>query len=134
MSNRTQRLEEFEAIIAALNASACDEDGNATFRRLTRLPEDDARDLADDIIVRSLASNGVKFIAGSGDFVGAVGTALVVGLEIGHRLGLEEADRLPRLDNVAPEPKPRGPATYEGRRGALWMALDAVRDRRRWRR
>lgn len=126
MSNRTQRLEEFEAIIAALNASACDEDGNATFRRLTRLPEDDARDLADDIIIRSLASNGVKVIAGSGDFLGAVGTALVVGLEIGHRLGLEEAERLPRMDTVAPEPTPRGPATYAGRRRGGLL--------RRWRR
>lgn len=116
MSDRTQRLTEFEAMIAAMNASAGDEDGNTTFRRLTRLPEDDARDLADDIVIRSLASNGVKFIAGSGDFIGAVGTALVVGLELGHRLGLEEAERLPRLDAVAPEPTSRGPATYEGRR------------------
>lgn len=103
MSNRTQRLAEFEAIIAALNASNPGEDGNTAFMRLTRLTQDDATDLADQIIINSLTANGVSVVAGSGNFMGALGT-----VELGHRLGLEEAARLPVIGAVPPpEPAPK---------------------------
>lgn len=89
MSSRTQRYDEIEAMIDAISVgSPPDEDGQAAAARLTGLEGEELEAFAAQVIVAAFERNG-------GNVVKTAYTALVLGLELGHRLGLEEAGNLP---------------------------------------
>lgn len=117
MSTHTQRWDQIEAMAAAVVASypPTGESIVECVRRLTGLDESECGELMGAIVGNTLVVNGITAVSANGD-VHMVFQALVIhGMELGRRLGLEEAATLPQLDVVA-TPTRREPATYEGRR------------------
>lgn len=113
MSERTQRMDEIRAMCEAVVASSSPtETVSEMAKRVTGLNDEEAAELVGTIVGGTLAGHGIYMLmsVGPGDPHAVLQAVFLQGLDLGVRLGLEEAARMPTLGPAPPPPPPSKPS------------------------